>query len=221
MASGPGQPSLRQNILRYRQQPQRVRAHPPHMAAEEGEPPVGAAERADGWEATQVASGIWVGDLASALNRRALARHAIDGIVCLVPGVRHDTQLCRCLHVPVRDCPETNIARFFPAMIEFCHGKSNVLFHCSVGRSRSGTAALLVLLQRHPSMSVSEMLLKVQAKRPIVQPNSGFLAQLEAWRGEQASGSPASMRPPAGPEPEPEPEREPEPEPEHGNTLHR
>jgi hypothetical protein len=159
---------------------------------EEGVPPASAADWMGGWEATEVASGIWVGDLASALNRDALVRHAIDGIVCLVPGVHHDEQLCRCLHVPVRDCPEANIVRSFPAVLEFCCGKSNVLFHCSVGRSRSATAALLVLLQRHPSVTVSEMLRKVQAKRPIIQPNSGFLAQLEAWQRQQTPSSPAS-----------------------------
>ena len=83
--------------------------------------------------ATQIATGIWVGDLASSLNRRALTRHGLDGIVSLVLGVRHDEALCNCLHVPVRDCLEADITRFFPSVSELCRGKSHVLFHCSVG----------------------------------------------------------------------------------------
>ena len=54
-----------------------------------------------------------------------------------------------------------------------------VVSNCAQGKSRSGTFATAYLMQRD-DLSVSEALGRIQSKRPLVQPNPGFLRQLRA-----------------------------------------
>eukprot|EP00053_Salpingoeca_punica_P024545 m.13595 g.13595 ORF g.13595 m.13595 type:complete len:317 (+) comp6910_c0_seq1:119-1069(+) len=57
--------------------------------------------------------------------------------------------------------------------------RSSVLVHCSKGRSRSATVALAYMLTLQPAVPLLQHLASLQAVRPIVQPNKGFMAQLE------------------------------------------
>ena len=59
-------------------------------------------------------------------------------------------------------------------------GQGNLLVsNCAQGKSRSGTLATAYLMQRD-DLSMGEALARIQAKRPFVQPNPGFLTQLRA-----------------------------------------
>ncbi len=75
-----------------------------------------------------------------------------------------------------------SIAPFFGPAISFIHesrlsGKG-VLVHCFAGKSRSATIVCAYLMQ-YCRMSLASALDTVQAARPEICPNSGFLRQLQ------------------------------------------
>lgn len=49
-----------------------------------------------------------------------------------------------------------------------------------MGKSRSATCVIAYLMQKH-HISVSEALSQVQQARPIIEPNEGFMKQLELY----------------------------------------
>ena len=61
------------------------------------------------------------------------------------------------------------------------HGGSN-LIHCQVGQSRAATLCIAYILWKQDGRNnLKEVLNFVQQKRSQIQPNKGFLLQLEKW----------------------------------------
>ena len=55
-----------------------------------------------------------------------------------------------------------------------------IVVNCAQGKSRSGTFAV-ALLMHNRDMSAQAALELIQSRRPLVQPNPGFLRQLAAF----------------------------------------
>ncbi|KAK5940842.1 hypothetical protein PMZ80_007259 [Knufia obscura] len=91
------------------------------------------------------------------------------------------------------DLPQINLLDHFPEICRYIHRalnkpataegqKNKVLIHCYAGASRSATAVVAYLMwARHMSWLPAITLLR--GIRPIVCPNSGFVAQLQLWEG--------------------------------------
>ena len=130
---------------------------------------------------------LWVGDLTAAFDLPALTAHGITHIVDLVPGISSEFPGIRYLHLPCLDADAFNMTPHFDMTNTFIHDAltSNddhrVLIHCSVGRSRSVTVAMAYRMFTTPD-TTRDILAHVQAKRPIAQPNPGFMAQLRRYR---------------------------------------
>jgi protein-tyrosine phosphatase len=60
------------------------------------------------------------------------------------------------------------------------HPERRILIHCQAGMSRSASVAI-ALLARLQSISFHEALALVQQKRPMIQPNEGFIKMLENY----------------------------------------
>ena len=61
------------------------------------------------------------------------------------------------------------------------HGGSN-LIHCQVGQSRAATLCIAYILWKQDGRNnLNEVLNFVQQKRSQIQPNKGFLLQLQKW----------------------------------------
>ena len=73
----------------------------------------------------------------------------------------------------------------------------NTLVHCHRGRSRS-VAVVAAYLIRYRGMTLAAALSFIKRKRPMAQPNKGFLHQLEAW---ERLWAPARGSSPARPKP--------------------
>jgi predicted protein tyrosine phosphatase len=89
------------------------------------------------------------------------------------------------MHVPVKDSDKEDIARHFPQTREFIAqhiSAGPVLVHCNAGMSRSATIACDYMMHANPflGLSVERALLYLQAARPIIRPNGGFVRQLIA-----------------------------------------
>jgi protein-tyrosine phosphatase len=90
--------------------------------------------------------------------------------------------------VPLADSETQDIKKYFAKtnaqLTEILSNKKNkVLIHCFAGKSRSTTVLVSYLMQAEKKKR-DEVLQKVKEKRPIVQPNEGFMKQLLEWEKE-------------------------------------
>jgi atypical dual specificity phosphatase len=63
--------------------------------------------------------------------------------------------------------------------------RTNVMVHCLAGVSRSVSLVIAYLI-KHCGKSYSEAYSLLKSKRRVIQPNSGFVAQLKQYEQEQA-----------------------------------
>lgn len=90
--------------------------------------------------------------------------------------------------IPVLDMQEEQIIKYFGKAFDFIDNRvnefgdttGNVLVHCVAGISRSATIVIAYLMRKY-GMSYFEALNYVQQKRPIVDPNPGFVKQLQKY----------------------------------------
>ncbi|KAF2809555.1 dual specificity protein phosphatase 12 [Mytilinidion resinicola] len=86
--------------------------------------------------------------------------------------------------VEVDDVEDENLLEHFPATNQFIKegldAGGGVLVHCAMGKSRSATCVIAYLMQQH-NISAEEALSHLRKARPICEPNSGFMSQLELY----------------------------------------
>ncbi|KAF2692250.1 dual specificity protein phosphatase 12 [Lentithecium fluviatile CBS 122367] len=86
--------------------------------------------------------------------------------------------------IEVDDVDDENLLEHFPATNQFIqeglNGGGGVLVHCAMGKSRSATCVIAYLMQKH-NINPSEALAYVRQARSIVEPNEGFMKQLELY----------------------------------------
>ncbi|KAM3132279.1 tyrosine protein phosphatase yvh1 [Paramecium bursaria] len=81
------------------------------------------------------------------------------------------------------DHPRVPIINIFEETYQFIDENlknGNVLVHCMSGRSRSATIVIAYLM-RSQKMRVYEAIISVQEKRPLINPNDGFIQQLYSF----------------------------------------
>lgn len=131
----------------------------------------------------EIEQGLYMGSVGVALNRDALKRVNITHILIVAksldPAFPNDFIYKK---IEVLDAADTNLSEYFDECCDFINeAKRNggsVLVHCFAGRSRSGTIVIAYLMKQH-RMSLSRALELVRSKRPQVQPNYGFMIQLQ------------------------------------------
>ncbi len=82
--------------------------------------------------------------------------------------------------VNICDAPDYNIIQYFKECLEFIGCNKKVFVHCSAGASRSPTIVIAYLIWRN-KMTLNDAFNLVKEKRPIIQPNPGFLQQLKQF----------------------------------------
>ncbi|KAH7926164.1 hypothetical protein BV22DRAFT_1033180 [Leucogyrophana mollusca] len=132
----------------------------------------------------EVVPGLWIGDLSSALNVEGLKEKKIFSIVTAMRGkvTIHATFIK--YQINLDDSADEDVLVHFLPSISFIQreldkGRS-VLVHCQAGISRSATiiAAYLMHSLKLDPASALDMIKKV---RPNVEPNEGFMQQLEVF----------------------------------------
>ncbi|KAF8155595.1 hypothetical protein B0H34DRAFT_659598 [Crassisporium funariophilum] len=132
----------------------------------------------------EIIPGLWVGDFPSAMNVGNLKAHGIYSILSAMRGrvsihetfIRHQIQL--------DDTEDADILMHFLPSIQFIQAElakgRGVLVHCQAGISRSSTivAAYLMYSKQLDPETALELLRKA---RPSIEPNQGFLQQLEVF----------------------------------------
>lgn len=89
----------------------------------------------------------------------------------------------RRLCIDLDDKHTERIYNFFNTTFHFIDDNlrhTNVLVHCMAGVSRSATIVIAYLMKKH-RLTVKEARSIVESKRPFINPNSGFVKQLELY----------------------------------------
>jgi protein-tyrosine phosphatase len=150
--------------------------------------------------ASQIAPRLYLTCLSTARNANQLASLGITHVVSVLedaPSFPSSIPL-RKLHISIPDYEDEDILKHLPATTAFIRGalaesRSNrVLVHCVMGISRSTTVVIAYLIATS-QMTPLEALAAVRAKRAIVRPNRGFMAQLHEYHSRYSNSLQAKV----------------------------
>ncbi|GAB9473168.1 hypothetical protein Gpo141_00010325 [Globisporangium polare] len=132
---------------------------------------------------------LFIGSFGAANNRAALQQCGITHILCASGSLSLQfPDAFEYLRLSIADLPSVRIAESFPAAFAFIDSAlasgGRVLVHCFLGRSRSAALILAFLIARR-GMTLSEATVLLRSVRPQVQPNSGFLVELQQFERQQ------------------------------------
>jgi len=140
---------------------------------------------------SEIITGLFLGSIGAAFNKESLIKHGITHILTCADKIspRYPSDF-KYLCLPILDTPSENICKFFRQAYFFIkdaleeEGKQNrVLVHCFAGKSRSTSFVLSYLIAKK-QMPLKEGLELVRSKRPIAEPNPGFIFQLKLYEKE-------------------------------------
>ncbi|TDL15593.1 phosphatases II [Rickenella mellea] len=146
--------------------------------------PIGFWREYEYTDMDEVLPNLWIGDMWSAKDVSALKKRNIRSVVSVMRGQVDSRNGFKHCHIPVDDSETEDLLRHFPKCIQFMEEELSkgfgVLVHCQAGISRSATivTAYLMFTQQIDSLSALKLVEKV---RPCVQPNDGFLRQLDIF----------------------------------------
>lgn len=135
----------------------------------------------------QITHKVWLGNWESSINHDILRHLGIKMIICICETDKPDNiyKLYSDLGIEhhqfyFHDHPSENIGSVFEKVSELME-KTNapILVHCFVGASRSPTIVLAYLMRQ--GMKLEEAFKYVKERRPVVNPNIGFIEQLRAF----------------------------------------
>ncbi|KAJ3476236.1 hypothetical protein NLI96_g11299 [Meripilus lineatus] len=126
----------------------------------------------------EIIPGVWIGDLASALNTDVLKQNKIQSIVSVMRGKLTIRE------ISLNDEPEEDILQYLVPAIAFISREREkdrgVLVHCQAGISRS-SAIVAAYLMYSEGLDTQGALDLIRKARPNADPNEGFLSQLETF----------------------------------------
>lgn len=132
----------------------------------------------------EVVPGLWIGNLPSALDVQGLKEKNIFSVVTAMRGKVTIHATFNKYQINIDDSSDEDVLVHFLPSISFIQKELDkghgVLVHCQAGISRSATivTAFLMYSRKLDAATALEMIRKV---RPNVEPNEGFLHQLEIF----------------------------------------
>ncbi|KAI0947581.1 hypothetical protein AcW1_009302 [Taiwanofungus camphoratus] len=132
----------------------------------------------------EIVSNLWIGDLPSALNAENLRENNIHSVLTAMRGRVSIHEAFTRLQINLDDTEDADILAHLISAITFIEAELDkgrgVLVHCQAGLSRSATiVAAYLMYDRH--IDIDAALELVKKARPNVQPNDGFLRQLDIF----------------------------------------
>lgn len=136
---------------------------------------------------SQILDFMFLGSEWNAANRSELIQNGITHILNITKEIDnfYPGQFCY-KNILLFDVPESDLLQHWEDTYKFIlnAAKSNgkVLIHCKMGISRSAST-VCAFLMKYKSWGLKHALRFVKDKRPIVNPNDGFLSQLITYEG--------------------------------------
>ncbi|CAD8161251.1 unnamed protein product [Paramecium octaurelia] len=128
--------------------------------------------------------GLYLGNIESAGNGNLLGHYKIGAILTTMSSQEYiyDGNISS-MFIRVDDADFVNLSQYFQQAIDFIDQNrlfTNVLVHCYAGISRSATIVIAYLMKSY-KMTLDEAYKYVQQHRPIINPNPGFMKQLQQY----------------------------------------
>ena len=132
--------------------------------------------------------GLFIGDHVAADNKYILSRAGITHILTVGAGLYPKfPQKFTYKWISEIDSPTTNLKQHFAVCYQFISNVvdngGRVLVHCYAGISRSATVIISYLMRAH-ELSLPEATSYLRSKRWFIQPNPGFIKQLQQYQKE-------------------------------------
>lgn len=87
--------------------------------------------------------------------------------------------------IKLLDLPQENISMYFDQVADFIHRclsrHGKIVVHCAMGISRSATCVIAYLI-KYCNYDTFEAITFLRQKRGIINPNSGFIKQLQQFQ---------------------------------------
>lgn len=145
---------------------------------------------------SKIHNGLYLGDMNSAFDHNFLRRKGIKAVIsfCIPMEYQWYSQLTKKPYIQLSDISYTN----FPIMDDsseiisyrfrnvcdlidmFLKAKHPVLIHCYMGVSRSSSFMISYLMRKY-KVSYDKAYQFVKQRRPIINPNPGFILQLKEY----------------------------------------
>ncbi len=128
-----------------------------------------------------IADNIFLGNIFSSHDNKLIGKK-IFHLICLTTKIDFREPNVEYVHLPIADKRDANILPFCEeayAHIETLGQKGgNVLVYCFAGKSRSATIVIYYFMKKY-KMQFEEAHNFVKERRPCIELNSGFVAQLK------------------------------------------
>lgn len=134
---------------------------------------------------TAIYNGLYIGDINDASSKEFMYAKPTAILNC-AKEVPKSPYAVAYLHLPLDDVPTEQISPYFATANEYIdtylNKGYNVLVHCFAGISRSASFVIAYLMHKY-GMSFLEAYAYVKNKRSVIDPNIGFIYQLQAYEG--------------------------------------
>ncbi|KAJ7193732.1 protein-tyrosine phosphatase-like protein [Mycena pura] len=140
---------------------------------------------------TEILPRLFLGSEHAVQKRDQLRRHGITHILSVMPDppamTDSEADDFRCMNIRALDLPDEELLTHFRDANAFIdHARvtkgEGVLVHCQMGVSRSAAVVAAYLIASHPpTPDAARAIAFLQARRPAVQPNWGFVQQLALY----------------------------------------
>jgi len=137
------------------------------------------------FDGNEIIPGFWIGSMDATIDFAELKKRHITHIIALVKDrIVSFPKEIKYIEFDVYDKSFYFLLHLFPQCFEFIDealkNKSSVLVHCSAGVSRSATLAIAYLMYSK-TIPYSEAMAIVKKARPVINPNNGFIDQLQLF----------------------------------------
>lgn len=137
-----------------------------------------------GFEAQKIIDGVYLGSINSVYDYEEMKKIGITHIISVVAGFYPSDDNFNYLILNALDTENTNLREYFEKCNQYIdealENDNKVLIHCMAGRSRSVTILCAYIIKKF-GMNVENALKSIKNKRDIIEPNQGFLKQLEQY----------------------------------------
>lgn len=139
---------------------------------------------------TFIKDNIYLGNAYNASNYDELKKNNIGYILNITKEIsNYYPEEFKYLNIKVTDNNGQSIERYFSIILHFINksqletnnSKKNILIHCFMGSSRSASCVILYLMDKY-KMTFTDSYNMIKELRPIVNPNTSFVKQLENYK---------------------------------------
>jgi atypical dual specificity phosphatase len=136
---------------------------------------------------TEILPSLFIGGYGGAMNEILLQKYNIKTIITLNKKLKlphSDNYKYEYYLYDMDDVPSFSIKVYFNEITDIIHDsiekKNNVLIHCYCGVSRSVSFCIAYLI-KYCNMTLVQSYEFIRTKRPIIEPNDGFIKQLQIY----------------------------------------